>query len=102
MTTTVDAKLVEHPLAPTTLEECGLKADLLLQLALKTLHFSGELTGVELARRLGLNFTVIEPYQCWSPSAGRDRRFAIGRSSYAIESPTQEEPAQRCSSAVTA
>jgi predicted ATPase with chaperone activity len=61
MTTTADAKPVEHPPAPTTLEEAGLKADIVLQLALKTLHFSGELTGVELARRLGVNFTVIEP-----------------------------------------
>ncbi len=61
MTTIADPKLVEHPTAPTTLEEAGLKADLVLQLALKALHFSGELTGVELARRLGLNFTVVEP-----------------------------------------
>jgi predicted ATPase with chaperone activity len=64
MTTMADAntlELIEQPLAPTTLEEAGLKADLLLQLALKTLHFTGELTGVELARRVGLNFSVIEP-----------------------------------------
>jgi predicted ATPase with chaperone activity len=60
-TTTADVQAVQHPLAPTTLEEAGLKADLVLQLVLKTLHFSGELTGVELARRLGLNFSVIEP-----------------------------------------
>jgi predicted ATPase with chaperone activity len=46
--------------APTTLEESGLSLDLLLQLALKTLHFSGDLTGSELAHRLGLNFSVIE------------------------------------------
>ena len=49
------------PLAPTTPEEAGLSLDLLIQLALKTLHFVGELTGDELARRLGLNFSVIEP-----------------------------------------
>lgn len=60
-TTTVDVNRVDHPVAPTTLEEAGLKADLVLQLALKMLHFSGELTGVELARRLGLNFSVIDP-----------------------------------------
>ncbi len=60
-TTTAALQAVEHPLAPTTLEESGLKADLLIQLALKTLHFTGELTGIELARRLGLNFSVIEP-----------------------------------------
>jgi predicted ATPase with chaperone activity len=57
----MEATRVDHPLAPTTLEESGLKADLVMQLALKTLHFSGELTGVDLARRLGLNFSVIEP-----------------------------------------
>jgi predicted ATPase with chaperone activity len=61
VTTTLETTRVEHPPAPTTLEDAGLKADLVLQLALKTLHFSGELTGVELARRLGLNFSVIEP-----------------------------------------
>jgi len=34
---------------------------LIVQLALKTLHFVGELTGAELAARLGLRYTVIEP-----------------------------------------
>ena len=48
------------PPAPTTIEEAGLSLDMLTQLALKTLHFSGELTGAELGRRLGLNFSVIE------------------------------------------
>ncbi|HEX2442985.1 MAG TPA: hypothetical protein VHJ77_03490 [Vicinamibacterales bacterium] len=52
---------LQHPTAPTTLEEAGLKPDLIMQLALKALHFSGELTGTELARSLGLNFSVIEP-----------------------------------------
>ncbi len=51
----------DMPLAPTTLEESGLTLDLLIQLSLKTLHFSGELSGSELADRLGLNFSVIEP-----------------------------------------
>ena len=50
-----------HPVAPTTLQEAGLSLDLVLQLALKTLHFVGELTGIELARRMGLRFSVIEP-----------------------------------------
>src|SRR3954454_23558234 len=49
------------PTAPTTAEQAGLSLDLLIQLALKTLHFAGELTGAELARRMGLNFSVIEP-----------------------------------------
>ena len=34
---------------------------MLIQLALKTLHFAGELTGAELAGRLGVNFSVVEP-----------------------------------------
>jgi len=50
-----------HPPAPTTLKETGLSLDLLVQLALKHLHFAGELTGTELAAQLGLNFPVIEP-----------------------------------------
>jgi predicted ATPase with chaperone activity len=47
--------------APKTLEEAGLSRDLITQLVLKTLHFSGELTGTELARRIGLPFFVMEP-----------------------------------------
>jgi predicted ATPase with chaperone activity len=47
--------------APVTLEESGLSLDLVTQLALKTLYFSGELSGTDLARRLGLTFGVIEP-----------------------------------------
>lgn len=49
------------PSAPVSLEETGLSLDLLLQLTLKHMHFAGELTGSELARRLGLRFTAIEP-----------------------------------------
>jgi predicted ATPase with chaperone activity len=47
--------------APKTLRDAGLSHDLMTQLVLKTLHFSGELTGTELARRLGLPFVAIEP-----------------------------------------
>ena len=47
--------------APRSLEEAGLSRDLITQLVLKTLHFSGELSGTELARRIGLPFHVIEP-----------------------------------------
>ena len=47
--------------APKSLEQAGLSGDLITQLVLKTLHFAGELTGTELARRLGLPFHVIEP-----------------------------------------
>src|SRR6478672_7820407 len=49
------------PAAPMTLEESGLSLDMMIQLALKTLHFAGELTGAELGNRLGVNFSVIGP-----------------------------------------
>jgi len=48
-------------MAPQTVEESGLSLDLIQQLLLKTLHFSGELRGTELGRRLGLHFSVLEP-----------------------------------------
>jgi predicted ATPase with chaperone activity len=47
--------------APTTHQEAGLNPDLLMRMALKQLYAAGELTGQELARRLGLLFGVIEP-----------------------------------------
>ena len=50
-----------HPPAPMTLEAAGLGLDLVVQLVLKLLHFAGELTGVEIARRLGVEFSVVEP-----------------------------------------
>jgi predicted ATPase with chaperone activity len=50
-----------HPAAPLTLEQSGLTLDLIIQLMLKTLHFAGELTGNELANRLGLSFLILEP-----------------------------------------
>jgi predicted ATPase with chaperone activity len=53
--------ILPHPPAPATLEEAGLSLDLIVQLTLKTLHFVGELSGVELAARMGLRFSVIEP-----------------------------------------
>jgi predicted ATPase with chaperone activity len=53
--------ILPHPPAPATLKEAGLTIDLIIQLALKTLHFGGDLSGAELADRLGLRFTVIEP-----------------------------------------
>ncbi len=61
MTDTRIFDVVPHPTAPKTLQEAGLSLDLLVQLALKTLHFVGELTGAELASRLGLRYSVIEP-----------------------------------------
>lgn len=50
-----------HPLAPRTLEEAGLTHDFVTQLLLKVMHFGSDYTGVELARRIGLEFSVIEP-----------------------------------------
>jgi predicted ATPase with chaperone activity len=45
---------------PQSLADTGLSFDLLLQLILKTLHFTGSITGAELARRLGLSHSAIE------------------------------------------
>jgi predicted ATPase with chaperone activity len=47
--------------APATLEAAGLSLELVTQLALKSLHAGGELTGADLARRLGVLYGVIEP-----------------------------------------
>ena len=49
------------PYAPRTIEETGLSVDLILQLVAKTLHSAGELTGTELASRLGVHFSILEP-----------------------------------------
>jgi predicted ATPase with chaperone activity len=54
------AQLPELP-APASLAEAGLRLDQVLQLAVKALHFAGELTGVELAARVGLPFQAVEP-----------------------------------------
>src|SRR5215213_4444198 len=61
MPATDTPRTLEHPRAPRTLEESGLNVDLVLQLALKTLHLAGELGGSEIARRLGVRFQVVEP-----------------------------------------
>ena len=50
-----------HPTAPDTLEETGLSHGLVTQLVLKMLHFGAELSGADIAGRLGLEFPVIEP-----------------------------------------
>ena len=57
----VEVAQVPVPAAPRSLEESGLNIDLVTQLALKTLHLAGTLTGMELANRMGLRFAVIEP-----------------------------------------
>ena len=53
--------VVPLPVAPQSIAEAGISLDLILQLALKSLHFSGELSGIDLSRRLGLEFHVIQP-----------------------------------------
>jgi predicted ATPase with chaperone activity len=50
-----------HPPAPRTAAEAGLSNDLLTQLVLKHLYQVGDLIGTELAKRLGLEFSVVEP-----------------------------------------
>jgi hypothetical protein len=50
-----------HPRVPRKLAEAGMTQDLVTQLLLKMLHFGAEQTGSELARKLGLEFSVIEP-----------------------------------------
>jgi predicted ATPase with chaperone activity len=49
------------PRAPQSAEAAGVPMDLLLQLVAKTLFFAGELSGTELASRMGLVFSVLEP-----------------------------------------
>src|SRR4026207_1366724 len=63
MTTTLTAvsEGVPFPTSPQSPGEAGIPLDLILQLTLKSLHFSGELSGTELSRRLGLEFQVIQP-----------------------------------------
>jgi hypothetical protein len=51
---------VDFP-APLTLADAGLTRDLVEQLLIKALHFTGELTGFELAERAGLTFPAMAP-----------------------------------------
>jgi predicted ATPase with chaperone activity len=50
-----------HPSAPRTLEDAGLSHDFVTQLILKVMHFSSDITGLDLARRVGLEFSALEP-----------------------------------------
>jgi predicted ATPase with chaperone activity len=54
-------ELVSHPVAPHTLEATGLSFDMIEQLVLKLLHFSGEMSGAMLGRRLGLQYSAFAP-----------------------------------------
>ena len=58
---TPETSIVPFPRAPRTMADAGVPFDLLMPLVLKTLHFSGELMGSELAARLGVQYTVIDP-----------------------------------------
>jgi len=49
------------PRPPRSLEEAGVSAGLVEQLILKNLYFRGEVSGRQLGRILGLQFSVIEP-----------------------------------------
>jgi hypothetical protein len=59
--TITDPVAALFPRAPMTLEAAGLGIDMIVQLTLKLLHFAGELSGVQISQRLGLEFSVIEP-----------------------------------------
>jgi hypothetical protein len=50
-----------HPPAPATLDDAGLSEDLVSQLVLKMLHFGAEVSGVDIASRLGLEFGALAP-----------------------------------------
>jgi len=50
-----------RPMEPATLDASGLSFDLVIDLVLKTLNRTAELTGTEIARRLGLAFTICGP-----------------------------------------
>jgi hypothetical protein len=58
--TAVDIRRTPAPPVPVTLEDTGLSAEQIEQLVLKTL-FGGETTGLVLAERLRLPYTILEP-----------------------------------------
>ncbi len=49
------------PLPAASLEEAGVSESLVEQLILKNLHYRGEISGRDLAKTIGLQFSVIEP-----------------------------------------
>jgi predicted ATPase with chaperone activity len=52
---------VLNPTAPPTLQQAGLSEDLVTQLVLKLMHFGADFTGAQIAERLGLEYSAIEP-----------------------------------------
>jgi hypothetical protein len=61
MTTSSAMEPPAAPPVPRTLEETGLRLDLLVQLLVKTLHLAGDLSALDLAERVGLTYPVIDP-----------------------------------------
>jgi hypothetical protein len=50
-----------RPIAPATIEQTGLSVELVSELVLKTLYRQSEMSGSDVARRMGLLFAVIGP-----------------------------------------
>ena len=71
------------PTAPRTLGETGLPPELVYQIVGKTLHVTGAQTGSELAAKLGVAFSVIEP--CLD-TLKRDRHCEIAGGALAPQS----------------
>ena len=86
------------PPTPRTLGKPGMSLDLVVQLVLKLLHFSGELTGIEMSRRLGLEFSSRRAgarrfsSACTSAKSSAARRSAGRRTG--IASPTRAASAR--------
>jgi DNA-binding MarR family transcriptional regulator len=53
---------VPAPRVPETIEQTGLSVTFLEQHLLRTMYFRGELIGREIARAVGLKFSIIEPF----------------------------------------
>ncbi len=69
------------PVVPQTLEEAGLSETLLQQLILKIIYFRGEVGGRDLAKQVGLNFSLIEASLDYFKSqhqVGVKRSFGMG------------------------
>jgi hypothetical protein len=50
------------PAVPVSLREVGVNRDLIIQLLVKVLYFSGEITGAYLANRLRLPYTIVDEF----------------------------------------
>jgi hypothetical protein len=61
VSTDVSVDTPTHLPAPASLEATGLRLDLVVQLIVKSLHFAGELSGIEMSHRMALPFPAIEP-----------------------------------------